>query len=164
METTAEKLANMIGDCCQPIVTMHSIVATLDPWIGLVSIAVTIYIGFRVKSLTAKHNRKYRMPQVIIGITDHASELNKLFPRWQSETDAATTNFKKTKEILKSAKTLFDGDQKRTLGETIKKIEKILKLNNVNLAASRKQAYDIYSDLQGCITMLNEYQANNYLE
>lgn len=139
-------------------------VEDINTGLSLIGFFITFYVMYEVRIIRNRFLIKARLPELIKKLKMSGSELNKYLGdthNWDSNKNKVLGEVKISCVLLKSSSKIIPSPEKRQIVDTYKKLNKICTggfSNATNLELQK--GWDIYSDIQSIIVILEQLSLN----
>lgn len=132
----------------------------LNTGLSLVGFFVTIYVLVEVRRIKCAFLARARLPDLIKELSKAGSALSSHLSEWDSQRNEARGQIKIAATLIKSALPMLPKSEKIELTRIQKKLVEAAQHFSEERRSSVEAGWDLYSDIQSCITSLNQVTKN----
>jgi len=142
----------------------------IPPWVNniasicsILGLCISIYLLFAIKYIKKSFLRRARLPDVIKELTSVHKDLYNNLKDWENESLHGIEKLKISISLLENLKTKLPVTEKKLINQYLKKVKPtkyMFFIDNISNLES-EAAWDLYSDLSGLITSLNQLKEDS---
>lgn len=132
----------------------------LNTGLSFLGFLITAYTLYEVTRIKASFLAKVRLPDIIKELTKTGSTLNATLITWPQKRNEAISQIKISATLLKSAIPMLSGVEKKEISRIEKRLALAAKKFTNPSYPNTEEAWDIYSDIQSCLTSLTQVSKN----
>lgn len=132
----------------------------LNTGLSLIGFFVTIYVLVEVRRIKSAFLARARLPDLIKELSKAGSALNSHLGQWDSQRNEARGQIKIAATLIKSTLTMVPKPERTELERIQKKLVDAAQQFSDQGHSNVEAAWDLYSDIQSCITSLNQVTKN----
>lgn len=132
----------------------------LNTSLSFIGFLVTAYTLYEVKRIKASFLARARLPDIIKELGKTGSALSSILGTWPNQRNKARSHIKVSATLIKSALPMLTGTDKKELLKIQEKLSIAAKGFSDPNYPNTNEAWDIYSDIQSCITTLTQVSKN----
>lgn len=132
----------------------------LNTGLSFLGFLISAYTLYEVKRIKASFLARARLPDIIKELSEAGSALNTILGKWPKQRNEARGYIKVSATLLKSALPMLVGEEKKEISKIQEKLSVAANnFSNPNYP-NTNEAWDIYSDIQSCLTTLTQVSKN----
>lgn len=136
-------------------------VEDINTGFSILGFLITLYVAYEIREIKSSFLSKARLPEYIKDLKTAGSNLSTSLNNWPAEKNSAHEQIKIAVTILSSSSSIIPRRDRSTIDETIKK----LKLTKNEFHSNPKctessHVWDLYGDIQSCITCMTQVSKN----
>lgn len=132
----------------------------LNTGLSFVGFLITAYTLYEIKRIKASFMARARLPDIIKELGKNGSSLNTILGTWPNQRNEARSHIRVSATLLNSALPMLDGTDKKELSKIQEKLSSAAKGFSEPYYPNTDEAWDIYADIQSCITILTQVSKN----
>jgi hypothetical protein len=132
----------------------------LNTGFSLIGFFVTIYVLVEVRRIKSAFLARARLPDLIKELSKAGSALNSHLGQWDSRRNEARGQIKIAATLIKSTLSMLPKPERTELERIQKKLVDAGQHFSDQRHSNVEAAWDLYSDIQSCITSLNQVTKN----
>ncbi|MCX8516796.1 MAG: hypothetical protein ORN29_01750 [Rhodoferax sp.] len=132
----------------------------LNTGLSFVGFLITAYTLYEIKRIKASFMARARLPDIIKELGKNGSSLNTILGTWPSQRNEARSHIRVSATLLNSALPMLEGADKKELSKIQEKLSSAAKGFSDPDYPNHDEAWDIYADIQSCITIITQVSKN----
>lgn len=132
----------------------------LNTSFSLIGFFVTIYVLVEVRRIRSAFLARARLPDLIKELSKAGSALNSHLGQWESQKNEARGQIKIAATLIQATLTMLPKPEKTEMERIQKKLVDATQHFPDERHSNVEAAWDLYSDIQSCITSLNQVTKN----
>lgn len=132
----------------------------LNTGLSFIGFLITSYTLYEVTGIKASFLARARLPDIIEELAKTGSALSSILGTWPKQRNEARSHIKVSAALLKSALPMLAGAEKREASKIQVKLSSAANKFSEPNYPSVDEAWDIYSDIQSCISSLTQVSKN----
>lgn len=136
----------------------------LNTGLSFLGFLISAYTLYEVTRIKANFLARARLPDIIKDLTKTGSLLNTALRNWASHRNEARSHIKVSATLLNAAMPMLPGAERKEIKKVKRRLDTIAaQFSNPNFP-SVEEGWDIYSDIQSCLTSLTQVSKNTKWE
>lgn len=132
----------------------------LNTGLSFLGFLITAYTLYEVTRIKVSFLARARLPDIIKELSEKGSALNSILGAWPEKKNEARSHIKVSATLLKSALPMLGKEEKAEISKIHEKLFSAAKCFSDPNYPNTDEAWDIYSDIQSCITTLTQVSKN----
>lgn len=129
----------------------------LNEWLSALGFLMTAYVTYGLHSIRKSFLSRARLPDLTKGMEKSCSQLSSLLNSWSDHNATLfIQELKKVAALMESAKAILNRQDAVNLRKSLKKIQSGIDAARI----SKDDGWNLYGDIQGCISSLEQVQQN----
>lgn len=136
-------------------------VEDINTGFSILGFLITLYVAYEVRDIKASFLSKARLPEYIKDLKTVGSSLSASLNNWPTDKNTAHEQIKIAVTILISSSPIIPKRDRSTIDDTIKKLKKTKDEFHSNPQCNESNhVWDLYGDIQSCITCMSQVSKN----
>lgn len=148
----------------QPVVAAPSFfpqwAQDLNVGLSFVGFFITLWVLYDVRRIRASFVARARLPALMRDIAKAGSTLNGHLQQWPEQRNPALGQIKVAAALLKTSVTIAPKSERRHLSRIHRKLTLAVTRASASAPLDEEAAWDMYSDIQSCLTSLDQAVKN----
>lgn len=132
----------------------------LNSSLSFIGFLITAYTLYEVKRIKSSFLARARLPDIIKELGKAGSALSTILGTWPNQRNDARSHIKVSATLIKSALPMLTGTNKKELSKIQERLSRAAIGFSNPVFPNTDEAWDIYSDIQSCITTLTQVSKN----
>ena len=130
---------------------------------SIVGLGISIYLLIAIKNIKKSFLRRARLPEIVIELTVVHKDLFNNLKDWNNESKLGIEKIKISMGIFENLRTKLPDAERKLVNQYLKKLrpKKYLFFTTTIKNIESDAAWDLYSDLSGLITCLNQLKEDS---